>query len=82
MDNDEENMFLEEMSGVVPLKREPRVASRGKAQADRDSSLAHRRQAAVQGKERDRNILTEEGIEPLDHWFVLEFKRPASICTA
>lgn len=76
MNNDEEGLFLEEMSGVEPLKREPRVVVRGNSQDERDSSLAHRRQAAVQGKEEDRNILTEGGVEPLDHWFVLDFKRP------
>ena len=38
--------------------------------------MDHRRQAAVQGKEVDRNQLSEDGIEPLDSWYVLEFKRP------
>ena len=76
MSSDEESMFQDEMSDVVPLKREPRAGVRGRVPSHRDSSLDHRRQAAVQGTERDRNILSEEGIEPLDHWFVLEFKRP------
>ena len=77
MTSDEESGFLDEMADVVPLKREPRVAVRGgKGQHGRDSSLDHRRQAAVQGKERDRNTLTEDGFTPLDAWFVLEFKRP------
>ena len=76
MASDEENGFLDEMADVVPLKRAPRVAVRGKGQAGRDSSVDHRRQAAVQGPQRDRNILTEEGILPLDSWYVLEFKRP------
>jgi len=76
MASDEDKVFLDEMSDVVPLKREPRVAARGKPQSDRDSSLHHRRQAAVQGRELDRNILTDGDIAPLDSWFVLEFKRP------
>ena len=76
MASDEDKVFLDEMSDVVPLKRAPRVSMRGKQHSDRDSSLDHRRQAAVQGKQVDRNTLTEDGIEPLDAWFVLEFKRP------
>jgi DNA-nicking Smr family endonuclease len=76
MASDEDKVFLDEMSDVVPLKREPRVPVRGKPQGDRDSSLDHRRQAAVQGKALDRNTLTDGDIAPLDSWFVLEFKRP------
>ena len=74
MSNDERSLFLEEMADVTPLKREGRVrrASRG----DRDSSLEQRRRAAVSNRDVDRNILTEEGIDPLDPWYVLEFKRP------
>ena len=76
MSEDKDDLFLAEMSGVVPLKREPRVIPPGKVRDGRDSSLDQRRQAAVQGEQRDRNILKEDGIEPLDPWFVLEFKRP------
>ena len=76
MGSDDENLFEEEMSGVVPLRRESRVELRDRNRKTRDSSLEHRRRAAVQGKERDRNSLTEDGVEPLDHWYVLEFKRP------
>lgn len=76
MAGDEDDLFRDEMSGVAPLRREPRVGLRSGAERARDSSLHHRRQAAVQGPERDRNSLTEEGVEPLDHWYVLEFKRP------
>jgi len=72
---DEDKNFLEEMADVVPLKREPRAASPGRVPPQRDSSLDHRRQAAVQGKVVDRNQLSEDGIEPLDAWYVLEFKR-------
>ena len=75
MTSDDDKIFLDEMSGVVPLKREPRVDVRRKGQPDRNSSMDHRRQAAVKGKERDRNNLSDTGVAPLDSWFVLEFKR-------
>lgn len=75
MSSDEENLFLDEMSDVVPLKREPRVDRRNTVKGSPDPSLAHRRQAAVRGKERDHNTLTDQEIPPLDPWFVLEFKR-------
>ena len=76
MSEEPDDLFLAEMSDVVPLKREPRVSRQGACRNDRDSSLEQRRRAAVEGKQADRNILTEEGIAPLDPWFVLEFKRP------
>ena len=76
MSDDPDDLFLAEMSDVVPLKREPRVSRQVAGRNDRDSSLDQRRRAAVEGKQADRNILTEEGIAPLDPWFVLEFKRP------
>jgi len=76
MAGEEDRGFLDEMSDVVPLQREPRVSVRGKQHRERDSSLDHRRQAAVLDARVDRNTLTEGGIAPLDSWFVLEFKRP------
>ena len=76
MSNDDDKVFLDEMSDVVPLKREPRVELRNRGRSDKDSSLDERRLAAVQGKEVDRNSLTEGVVAPLDSWFVLEFKRP------
>ena len=74
MTSDEENLFLEEMADVVPLRREPRVRTPGAGQPPGDPSLEQRRRAAVQEEARDRNILTEEGIAPLDPWYVLAFK--------
>lgn len=62
------------MSGVVPLKREPRAAL--SKSSTPESSVDHRRRAAVAAPQRDRNGLTEESVEPLDSWYVLEFKRP------
>lgn len=75
MKSDEEDLFLEEMSGVEPLNREPRVNLSSSNNA-KDSSLGQRRAAAVQGNEPDRNTLSDADIPPLDSWFVLEFKRP------
>ena len=77
MSDDEQSLFLDEMSDVTPLKRESRVRKGSKDNA-RDSSLAQRREAAVLDKTRDGNILTEDGlaITPLDSWYVLDFKRP------
>jgi DNA-nicking Smr family endonuclease len=76
MTDDEESLFLDEMTDVAPLKRERRVRVTPK-QNDRDTSLEQRREAAVLDKTRDGNILTEDGlaVTPLDPWYVLEFKR-------
>ena len=68
--------FSEAMSDVVPLKRERRVGLSPKTQNNRDSSLEHRRRAAEQLPESDRNTLSDKDIAPLDAWYVLEFKRP------
>jgi DNA-nicking Smr family endonuclease len=76
MADDQDRSFLDEMSDVVPLKREPRAGVRGRAAVERDASLEQRRAAAEQGPPRDRNTLSEDGIAPLDAWYVLEFKRP------
>ena len=77
MSDDEESLFIDEMTDVVPLKREPRVRVLPN-QPSSDSSLQARREAAVVDKNNDGNILTEDGlaITPLDPWYVLEFKRP------
>ncbi|RLQ21402.1 DNA endonuclease SmrA [Seongchinamella sediminis] len=77
MSNDEESLFLDEMTDVVPLKREPRVRVAPKG-AGSNSSVEARREAAVLDRNSDGNILTEDGlaITPLDPWYVLEFKRP------
>ncbi|MEH6580362.1 MAG: DNA endonuclease SmrA [Halioglobus sp.] len=74
--SEDENIFQQEMSGVKPLKRQPKVSLRSGVMPAQDSSLEERRRAAVTSPEADKNILTEDGIEPLDGWYVLEFKRP------
>ncbi len=73
---DDDKCFFEEMSDVKPLKRDARVVINRADKAGNDYSLAHRRAAAVTSPAADRNILTEDGIAPLDPWYVLEFKRP------
>ncbi|MEM6580697.1 MAG: DNA endonuclease SmrA [Pseudomonadota bacterium] len=75
MGDDKEPQFLEEMADVVPLKREPRVSARGKPVSDRDTSQALRRASAEHGPQTDRNTLTEDDVEPLDAWYVLDYKR-------
>jgi DNA-nicking Smr family endonuclease len=76
MHSDDSEEFLREMADVVPLRREPRVKRRDAAGEASDIALANRRAAAVRERARDRNTLADEGIEPLDAWFVLAFKRP------
>jgi len=77
MSGDERDLFRDEMSDVVPLRREPRAGARGRGRdTGRDSSLEQRREAAVRDPAADPNRLPEEGIAPLDAWYVLDFKRP------
>ena len=68
----DDDLFSSEMSGVTPLKREPRERL---LKADRTDS-AVRRQAAAASPARSDNRLSDDGITPLDAWYVLEFKRP------
>ncbi|MFV8816705.1 DNA endonuclease SmrA [Haliea sp. E17] len=77
MNDEEEKLFLDAMSDVAPLKREARVR-RSNHQRDRDGSLDERREAAQREQGRDGNPLSDEvrEIEPLDPWYVLDYKRP------
>ena len=68
----DDDLFSSEMRGVTPLKREPRERLVSSAREDH----AARRAAAVQSTARSENTLMDDGIAPLDAWFVLEFKRP------
>jgi DNA-nicking Smr family endonuclease len=73
MSDDEEILFQQEMAGVRRLQLTERMPRKpGETSAE---SLARRRAAAIQA-EVDLNPLSEEGIEPLDPWYVLDFKRP------
>ena len=69
-DND---LFVQEMAGVEPLGRDARV----RLVKDRLSDDQQRgRRRAAEGEDHAINPLADEGISPLDAWFVLEFKRP------
>jgi DNA-nicking Smr family endonuclease len=74
--SDEENFFEQEMAGVKPLARAPRVSLRPAARGSNDSSVQERRRAAVTDRGADPNTLSPEGAAPLDAWYVLEYKRP------
>ena len=58
----DDDLFLKEMSDVKPHKSAGRVGRRQRAQ-DSEEALAQRRRDAVAEKERDRNILADEGID-------------------
>ena len=74
--NDHDKVFSQAMSDVVRLKREPRAELARNTQPGRDSSLEYRRRSAAQLPEQDRNPLADQGVAPLDAWFVLAFQRP------
>jgi DNA-nicking Smr family endonuclease len=75
MSSDGDDVFSQVMSDVVRQRSEPRVDLVRNRHADKDSSVEHRRRAAAQELERDRNTLTQTDIIPLDAWYVLAFKR-------
>jgi DNA-nicking Smr family endonuclease len=66
--------FLREMADVKPMRRSERVRLDRRAAAD--AAAATRRAAAVTERDRYSNPLADEGVRPLDPWYVLEFKRP------
>lgn len=69
----EDDLFAEEMAGVKPLTREPRERlSQRRAIGD----IEARRAAASGSHVGPLNPLVGEDIEPLDAWYVLDFKRP------
>jgi len=69
----EKDLFLEEMSGVKPLKREPRERL---VKQSVEGDVERRREAATQPLKDKINPLLDEGVDPLDAWYVLDFKRP------
>jgi DNA-nicking Smr family endonuclease len=69
----EDSDFLREMADVQPMQREDRVRLK---REDVNAAVAARREAAVTGAVNDGNPLLDEGVAPLDPWYVLEFKRP------
>jgi DNA-nicking Smr family endonuclease len=69
----EKDLFLEEMSGVKPLQREPRERL---VKQSVEGDVERRREAATQPLKDEINPLLDEGVDPLDAWYVLDFKRP------
>jgi DNA-nicking Smr family endonuclease len=72
MGQDRDDDFLREMADVTPMRVEERVRPR---QTVAEDAARARRDAAVMAAERDRNPLADEGVAPLDPWYILEFKR-------
>ena len=68
----DEDLFAEEMAGVTPLGREARVRLI-KERLSEDQQQGRRK--AAEGQDIVVNPLVDEGIPPLDAWYVLEFKR-------
>ena len=69
----DEDLFAEEMAGVAPLGRDARVRL-VKERLSQDQREGRRR--AAEGEEVIVNPLADEGIAPLDAWYILDFKRP------
>ncbi len=69
----DDDLFAEEMAGVKPLGRDARVRL-VKERLSEDQQRDRRR--AAQGEDQVINPLADEGVSPLDAWFILEFKRP------
>ena len=69
----DDEFFQEEMLGVTPLKRDARERLLRKVN---EGDGVARRLAAEGEPEGPLNSLVDEGVEPLDAWYVLAFKRP------
>ena len=69
----DDEFFQAEMLGVTPLKRDARERLLRKGD---DGDGKARRLAAAGEPEGLLNSLVDEGVEPLDAWYVLAFKRP------
>lgn len=69
----DDDLFFEEMAGVKPLNRAPRERL---VKSGTVGDTAARREAATGENQVGLNPLADEGIEALDAWYVLEFKRP------
>ena len=69
----DDDLFYEEMAGVKPLRREPRAVVR---RDDNRGDAEARRLAALGEQNTMLNPLADEGVEPLDGWYVLSYKRP------
>ena len=69
----DDEFFQEEMLGVTPLKRDARERLLRKVN---EGDGEARRLAAEGEPEGPLYSLVDEGVEPLDAWYVLAFKRP------
>jgi DNA-nicking Smr family endonuclease len=69
----DDELFFEEMAGVKPLKPEPRERLDKRPES---ANTEQRRLAASGVLDKTMNPLADQGIEPLDAWYVLDFKRP------
>lgn len=69
----DDNLFLQQMHNVQPLKVEPKVAL-ASLRPDKINS-EKRRKVATAELEKDKNFLSGEYIEPIDALAILEFKR-------
>lgn len=70
---DDVDLFLSEMAGVTPLRKNDK-ADVGKADA-LDVSAEERRRLATEEKQQDRNFLSEDYVDMLDAFHILDFKR-------
>jgi DNA-nicking Smr family endonuclease len=69
----DDNLFLQQMKDVKPIKVEPTVALTSE-RLDK-TNAEKRRQAAAAELAKDKNFLSGEYIEPVDPLAILEFKR-------
>lgn len=72
MDDDE--LFMQEMAGVKPLKHQPKVTLKKKATPQ--AMLAARRIAAQAAVDTDKNPLSDGDVDLLDPYSFIEYKRP------
>ncbi|ARN72984.1 DNA endonuclease SmrA [Oceanicoccus sagamiensis] len=72
-DHKDDDLFLQEMGDVKPIKVEKKVS----LQRSSDSALAQeaRRKAATQELSKDKNHLVSDFVDLLDPFYPLEFKR-------
>lgn len=70
---DDFDLFMSEMGGVTPLKQSGK-ADVGKS-VDSDVAAAERRRLATAEKQQDRNFLSEDYVEMLDAFYIMDFKR-------
>ncbi len=73
--SDELDLFLQEMSGVVPLKKNDKADIAKPNDNDALTAEERRRLATELKNNVDPNFLSEDYIEMLDAYYILDFKR-------